>query len=95
MRVIEFLPFSALNSFLEGSKTHRLSFFFRLSAFTGARRGELLALKWTDFDGDAITISKSRTEINGAVIEQNTTKGGTNGQRRVPLEHLRTGRRCQ
>jgi integrase len=77
---------SELNSFLEGSKTHRLSFFFRLSAFTGARRGELLALKWTDFDGDAITISKSRTEINGAVIEQNTTKGGTKGQRRVPLD---------
>ena len=76
-----------LNSFLEVSKSHRLSFYFRLSAFTGARRGELLALKWTDFDGKAITISKSRTEINGAVIEQNTTKGGTNGQRRVPLDN--------
>ena len=45
-----------------------------------------MALKWTDFDGDAITISKSRSEINGAVIEQNTTKGGTNGQRSVPLD---------
>jgi integrase len=75
-----------LNSFLEVSKSHRLSFYFRLSAFTGARRGELLALNWSDFDGKAITISKSRTEINGAVIEQNTTKGGTNGQRRVPLD---------
>ena len=77
---------SELNTFLEVSKSHRLSFFFRLSAFTGARRGELLALKWTDFDGDAISINKSRTEINGAVIEQNSTKGGTNGQRRVPLD---------
>jgi integrase len=76
-----------LNKFLEVSKSHRLSFYFRLSAFTGARRGELLALKWSDFDGKAITISKSRTEINGAVIEQNTTKGGSNGQRRVPLDN--------
>jgi len=76
-----------LNSFLEASKSHRLSFYFRLSAFTGARRGELLALNWSDFDGKSITISKSRTEINGAVIEQNTTKGGSNGQRRVPLDN--------
>jgi integrase len=43
-------------------------------------------LNWSDFDGKAITISKSRTEINGGVIEQNTTKGGNNGQRRVPLD---------
>lgn len=75
-----------LNTFLEVSKSHRLAFYFRLSAFTGARRGELLALRWSDFDGKAITISKSRTETDGGVIEQNTTKGGTNGQRRVTLD---------
>jgi integrase len=75
-----------LNTFLDVSSTHRLSFFFRLSAFTGARRGELLALRWSDFDGTAITISKSRVTAGDEVIEQNTTKGGTNGQRRVPLD---------
>jgi len=75
-----------LNSFLDIARSHRLFFFFRLSAFTGARRGELLALKWSDFDGSAITISKNRITAGKSVIEQNSTKGGTNGQRRVPLD---------
>jgi len=77
---------SELNTFLIACRKHRLGFFFRLSAFTGARRGELCALKWSDFDGTTITISKSRTEISGEVVEQNTTKGGKNGQRRVILD---------
>ena len=75
-----------LNMFLDVARTHRLFFFFRLSAFTGARRGELLALKWSDFDGSAITISKNRLSVNKQVVVQNSTKGGTNGQRRVPLD---------
>lgn len=75
-----------LNTFLDVARSHRLFFFFRLSAFTGARRGELLALKWSDFDGSAITISKNRITAGKSVIEQNSTKGGTNGQRRVPLD---------
>jgi integrase len=75
-----------LNTFLEVARSHRLFFFFRLSAFTGARRGELLALRWSDFDGTAITISKNRLMAGNEVIEQNSTKGGTNGQRRVPLD---------
>lgn len=75
-----------LNQFLEIVDTHRLSFYFRLSAFTGARRGEILALKWPDFDGRAITISESRINVGGATIEQNSTKGGVNGQRRVLLD---------
>ena len=75
-----------LNTFLDVARTHRLFFFFRLSAFTGARRGELLALKWSDFDGSAITISKNRLRVNKQVLVQNSTKGGTNGQRRVPLD---------
>ncbi len=75
-----------LNTFLETAKGHRLFFFFRLSAFTGARRGELLALRWSDFDGKAITISKSRTLAGKSVVEQNSTKGGKGGQRRVALD---------
>ena len=77
---------SELNVFLAEAKSHRLYFFFRLSAFTGARRGELCALRWSDFDGKAITISKSRTQLEGIALEQNSTKGGKNGQRRVPLD---------
>jgi integrase len=79
-----------LNTFLEVARSHRLFFFFRLSAFTGARRGELLALRWSDFDGTAITISKNRLMAGNEVIEQNSTKGGTNGQRRVPLDRETT-----
>ena len=78
--------FGELREFLEATKSHRLSFFFRLSAFTGARRGEVLALKWSDFDGKAISISKSRALAGNGVIEQNTTKGGKGGQRRVALD---------
>lgn len=75
-----------LNRFLQIIASHRLAFYFRLSAFTGARRGELLALKWSDFDGRSITISKSRLSVGGKTIEQQSTKGGVNGQRRVVLD---------
>ena len=75
-----------LNRFLKVAQSHRLYFFFRLSAYTGARRGELLALRWSDFDGSAILINKSRVSVGKEVIEQSRTKGGLNHQRRVPLD---------
>ena len=75
-----------LKDFLEIAKSHRLYFFFWLSAFTGARRGELLALRWSDFDGSYITITKSRTKAGNRIVELSTTKGGNNGQRRVKLD---------
>ena len=68
------------------AKKHRLYFYFHLSAYTGARRGELCALRWSDFDGNTITINKSRTKAGNEVVELNSTKGGTNGQRRVVLD---------
>ena len=67
-----------LDTFLEEAKSHRLSFFFRLSAYTGARRGELLALKWADFDGKRIAITKSG-------LTTNKTKGG-DGRRYISLD---------
>ena len=73
--------FSELRTFLKQAEPHRLYFFYRLSAYTGARRGELCALKWSDFDGSAITISATR----GGLGEKATTKGG-HGQRRVSLD---------
>lgn len=75
-----------LNRLLKVAKGHRLYFFFRLAAYTGARRSELCALKWSDFDGNAVLISKSRVSDGKNVIEQNRTKGGLNHQRRVPLD---------
>lgn len=77
--------FSELHTFLEVASSHRLGFYFHLMAYTGARRGELLAIRWSDFDGKAITISKSRIGVTGGDIETGSTKGGE-GQRRVPLD---------
>ena len=49
----------------------------RLAAYTGARRGELLALRWSDVDADAreVTISGSAAVVEGQRVE-GTTKGG-------------------
>lgn len=81
-------PYSVeeLNRLLKAAKGHRLYFFFRLTAYTGARRSELCALRWSDFDGESVLISKSRVSDGKNVIEQNRTKGGLNHQRRVPLD---------
>jgi integrase len=77
--------FTELRTFLEVASKHRLGFYFRLMAYTGARRGELLAIRWSDFDGKAITISKSRVGTSNGVVETDTTKGG-DGKRRVTLD---------
>ena len=67
-----------LNIFLEAVRKHRLYFYYRLMAYTGARRGELLAIKWDDFDGKRIAITKSgRTTTK--------TKGG-DGKRFISLD---------
>jgi integrase len=81
-------PYSTeeLNRLLNQAKTHRLYFFFHLAAYTGARRSELCALKWEDFDGEAVIISKSRVCGGKTVLEQPRTKGGLNHKRRVPLD---------
>jgi len=75
-----------LNQFLKASNNHRLGFYFRLSAYTGARRGELCALRWSDFDGALLTISKSRVKAGNQILELNSTKGGTNGKRTIKVD---------
>jgi integrase len=44
-------------------------------------------LRCSNFDGKSIIISKSRLEVDGQAIEQQTTKGGKNGQRGVVLDN--------
>jgi integrase len=63
--------------FLEQAASHRLFAFFRLAAYTGARRGELLALRWPALDLDAaeVTLSGSTDVIDGERVDD-TTKGG-------------------
>jgi integrase len=57
---------------------YRLGFFFRLCAYTGARRGELLALRWSDLQGSDLHITKSRTLSGKAVIEKAPKTKGSN-----------------
>ena len=76
-----------LKALLESLESHRLFAFFRLLAYTGARRGEILALRWSDLDFEKATlsISKNRTRLGKSVIEQDSTKGG-DGKRLVQLD---------
>jgi integrase len=71
--------------FLRLAERHRLYAFFRLAAYTGARRGELLNLRWADVDLDAakIVIRGSAAVIHGERVE-GTTKGGR--QRTVRID---------
>lgn len=66
-----------LRAFLDAASQHRLFAFCRLTAYTGARRGELLNLRWRDIDLDLgeVRISGSTAVIAGQRIE-GTTKSG-------------------
>ena len=54
--------------------------FYLLSMYTGCRRGELCALKWSDFstteNGLLLTISRSRSNVPGKGIVEGTPKNG-------------------
>jgi integrase len=64
---------------------HRLSAFFILACNTGARRGELLALRWSDFDLEKQTISISKTRgMTGGQIFENAPKT-KNGYREIEI----------
>jgi integrase len=47
----------------------------RLAAVTGARRGEVCALRWTDVDGAVVTIARSVAVVGGRVVEKETKTG--------------------
>ena len=71
-----------LNSFLdivEKEKNIKWFAFFRLLAYTGMRRGEILALNWSDLDfkGKCLTISKSRKRTANGEVTGDTKTGFT------------------
>ncbi|WP_433191450.1 site-specific integrase [Actinoallomurus sp. CA-150999] len=53
--------------------------FFHVAAYAGARRGELLNLRWSDvdFDGKQITITGSAGVVDGERLEGTTKSGRT------------------
>ena len=66
-----------LAAFLTAAHSHRLFPFFRLAAYSGARRGELLNLRWADVDlsGSMLRIRGTAAVIAGRRVE-GSTKGG-------------------
>jgi integrase len=66
-----------LRTFLTHARSHRLFAFFHVAAYTGARRGELVNLRWSNVDlaGKTITIAGSVGIVDGERIE-GTTKSG-------------------
>jgi integrase len=68
-----------LRAFLAIARQHRLFAFFYVAAYTGARRGELLNMRWADIDLDAkkITITGSTAVIGGERVNGTTKSGRT------------------
>jgi integrase len=68
-----------LRVFLDTAARHRLGAFFHVAAYTGARRGELLNLRWPDVDLEAkrLTITGSTAVIAGERIDGTTKSGRT------------------
>ena len=66
-----------LGSLLTIARSHRLFAFYRLAAYTGARRGELLYLRWAAVDLDAaeVTFGGSTAVVRCNRVE-GTIKGG-------------------
>jgi integrase len=76
-----------LRAFLGTSQQHRLFAFFHVAVYTGTRRGELLNLRWTDFDldGKKITIT-GLTAVSGGERVNGTTKSGRT--RVIPIDEV-------
>jgi integrase len=71
-----------------------LATFIMLAASSGARRGELLALRWSDMDldGARLSIERGIVRVGGDLIEQGTK---THQSRRISLDAGKPSQRCR
>lgn len=67
-----------------------LSVFLRLAAQTGARRGELAALKWIDIAGTKLTVRRSLVADDGTLMVRDT-KTHSRGHRTLTLDARTVG----
>ena len=99
----EFYDKDELNKFLSCAKKCNFRYFvyFRLLAYTGMRKGESLALKWSDIDFETNTISITRNVTTGLNNRPHISNGKTaNSVRRIPVDsetmnYLKEWRYCQ
>lgn len=68
----------------------QLRVLFNLAIYAGLRKGELLALEWSDvdFENDTVTVSKAVSVVAGKQI----TKEPKTSRRTVPIPHFLTQR---
>lgn len=99
----EFYDKDELNKFLSCAKKCNFRYFvyFRLLAYTGMRKGESLALKWSDIYFETNTISITRNVTTGLNNRPYISNGKTaNSVRRIPVDsetmnYLKEWRYCQ
>ena len=77
-RVMDTWTAEQLGSFLAATSSDRLGPLWRLYAMTGMRRGEALALRWSDvdLDGGKLHVQLSRTKQGYEAVER-SPKGGS------------------
>jgi integrase len=66
-----------LATFLDAAAGHRLFAFYRVAAYTGARRGELLNMTWptVDLDAGELILTGSTDVIDGERVYETTKTG--------------------
>jgi integrase len=67
-------------------KESDLACFLRLAVITGARRGEVCALRWTDIDMEAATVGISRSLVGERISDLAEKGTKTHASRRISLD---------
>lgn len=84
----ETLPSRAQVRSLLADRGHRLWLFVNVAATTSARRGDVVALRWTDIDLDdeSIRFHRALAYAPGVGVHEKTGKAGKQADRRVAID---------